>query len=216
MDSILIILNLVLLESLLSVDNAAVLAIMVRHLPKEQQPKALRYGLLGAFLFRGISLFCISWLISMTWIKFAGGAFLLFLAYKHFVRPQQDAGIKTKKTSFWQTVVLIEIADLSFSIDNVFAAVAMTDKIWLILTGVFIGIIAMRFIAGWFVKLLERNPSLSTSAYIVIALLGLKLIMSAAGTPLIKVVLESHTFEFIFSGLMVMIFSAPLLFLQKK
>lgn len=79
---------------------------------------------------------------------------------------------------FWSTVVAVEIMDLAFSIDNVFAAVAFTDNIWLICTGVFIGILAMRFVAQAFVKLMERYPFLETAAFIVIGILGLKLTIS--------------------------------------
>ena len=80
--------------------------------------------------------------------------------------------------AFWSTVILVEIMDLAFSIDNVFAAVAFTDNIWLICTGVFIGILAMRFVAQWFVRLMEQHPALETMAYVVIAVLGLKLAFS--------------------------------------
>ena len=68
--------------------------------------------------------------------------------------------------------------DLAFSLDNVFAAVAFTDNIWLICTGVFIGILAMRFVAQWFVKLLEKYPFLEKSAFLVIGVLGVKLFLA--------------------------------------
>jgi predicted tellurium resistance membrane protein TerC len=70
---------------------------------------------------------------------------------------------------------MVEIMDLAFSIDNVFAAAALTDNMFLICTGVFIGILAMRFVAQSFVNLMQRFPFLETAAFIVIGLLGLKL-----------------------------------------
>ncbi len=228
-SEILIIFNLFVLESLLSVDNAAVLAVMVKDLPKHEQPRALKYGLIGAFAFRGVCLFLAAWLVKILWLKILGGAYLLYLVYGHFT-PKKDTiqeGIDKDKNklykwcqknigSFWSTVILVEIMDLAFSIDNVFAAVAMTDNFWLIIIGVCIGIISMRFVATWFVKLLAKVPSLERSAFIVIAILGLKLIVSGIVDYMpsatgIKSILSSHVFDLCFSGAMMLIFFVPIL-----
>jgi predicted tellurium resistance membrane protein TerC len=74
--------------------------------------------------------------------------------------------------------MLVELMDMAFSIDNVFAAVAFTPNIVLVCIGVFIGILAMRFIAQWFVKLMGKYSFLETAAFVVIAILGLKLTLS--------------------------------------
>jgi YkoY family integral membrane protein len=190
---LLIILNLIVIESLLSVDNAAVLATMVLDLPKHQRSKALRYGIIGAYVFRGICLLLATWLVKIWWLKPLGGFYLLYLAFNYFKSKAADANeaeqVKKeeswfyKKTvgalgNFWATVALVELMDLAFSIDNVFAAVAFTDHVFLIYTGVFIGILAMRFVAQFFVKLMERFHFLETIAYLVIGVLGLKLSVS--------------------------------------
>ncbi len=187
-----VVLNLIIIESLLSVDNAAVLATMVLGLPKDQRSKALRYGILGAYIFRGICLLFAAVLIQIWWFKPLGGIYLLILAAKYFFSKKKEpddplAEIEQGKKSwlyrktlglfgpFWATVILIELMDLAFSIDNVIAANAYTNNIILIWVGVFIGILAMRFVAQGFVRLMERYPFLSTCAYLVITLLGLKL-----------------------------------------
>lgn len=192
-NALIIIFNLILIESLLSIDNAAVLATMVMDLPPQQRAKALRYGIIGAYVFRGLCLLFATWLIKIWWLKPLGGLYLLYLAYDFFRRkatPQveDDMLVKEEKWfyklsfgligSFWATVVAVEVMDLAFSLDNVFAAVAFTDNIWLICTGVFIGILAMRFVAQWFVRLLERYPFLETSAFLVIGILGIKLFLA--------------------------------------
>lgn len=192
-NALIIILNLIIIESLLSIDNAAVLATMVMDLPQHQRAKALRYGIIGAYVFRGLCLLFAAWLIKIWWLKPLGGLYLLYLAYDYFRRkatPQHEDDMLVKEEkwfykisygligSFWATVVAVEIMDLAFSLDNVFAAVAFTDNIWLVCIGVFIGILAMRFVAQWFVKLLERYPFLETSAFLVIGILGLKLFLS--------------------------------------
>lgn len=204
-QGLLIVLNLIIIESLLSVDNAAVLASMAMKLPKEQRGKALRYGILGAYIFRGICLVLAGWLIHIWWLKPVGGAYLLFLAVKHFLRSEKqnlddirheaehEADVVPKSKlyqltvgkigPFWGTVIAIEVMDLAFSLDNVLAAVAYTDSLpspgnlYLLWVGVFIGILAMRFVAQGFVKLMEKFPFLETAAFLVIGLLGVKLMI---------------------------------------
>lgn len=195
--SLLVILNLIIIESLLSVDNAAVLATMVLDLPPKQRKRALRYGILGAYVFRGIALVFASVLIRIWWFKPLGGLYLLFLALRWFFKrkrtetPEEEfREIKKEKRSwlyektlgalgpFWATVVMVELMDVAFSIDNVIAANAYSDNIILIWTGVFIGILTMRFVAQGFVQLMERYPFLETCAYMVILLLGTKLTLS--------------------------------------
>jgi YkoY family integral membrane protein len=191
--AMLIILNLIVIESLLSVDNAAVLATMVMDLPVDQRKKALKYGIVGAYVFRGLCLLLATWLVKIWWLKPLGGLYLLYLAFSYFkskYTPKKEDDTLNKSESriykatlgklgpFWATVVLVEVMDLAFSIDNVFAAVAFTDKIFLICVGVFIGILAMRFVAQAFVKLMEKYAFLETSAFVVIALLGVKLMIS--------------------------------------
>lgn len=231
-----IIFNLFILESLLSIDNAAVLAVMVKKLPESQRPKALKYGIWGAFFFRGLALLLATWLVKVLWLKIAGGVYLLYLAYGHFT-PAKDTleeGVDETSTGFaglmysmsqkikgwvgvfWSTVFLVEMMDMAFSIDNIFAAVAMTDNIYLIMLGVFIGIVSMRFVAQWFSKLIQKFPTLETSAFIVIALLGVKLVVSGTldyvtGFDVIKSVINSHHFDFGFSACMMLIFFLPML-----
>ncbi len=195
--SLTVILNLILIESLLSVDNAAVLATMVLDLPKDQRKKALKYGIIGAYVFRGICLLFAAMLIQIWWFKPVGGIYLLVLAIKYFFTkkkvedPQTIAEeLERKQRSwlyrktlgafgpFWSTVILVELMDLAFSIDNVIAANAYTKNIILIWIGVFIGILAMRFVAQGFVRLMEKYPFLSVCAYTVIGILGLKLTLS--------------------------------------
>jgi len=196
--------NLVVLETLVSVDNAAVLASMVMRLPLELRGKALRYGLIGAYVFRGLCLLMAGWMLHIWWIKPIGGAYLLYMAYRHFVstgssgkgneavgnEPTETATAKARFWAFkgfWWTVLSIELMDLAFSIDNVLVAVAYADPgssasddqqraaLMLLYIGVFIGILAMRFVAQYFVGLMQKYPRLEHSAYLVIGLLGIKL-----------------------------------------
>ena len=225
-----IVFTLIIIESLLSIDNAAVLATMVMDLPKEQRGKALKYGIIGAYVFRGICLLLASWLIKIWWLKLIGGLYLLYLMIDYFrtkATPKKEDDIIDKKSNFiyrntlglfgkfWSTVIMIEAMDLAFSMDNVFAVVAFTDNIWLIKIGVFIGILAMRFVAQGFVKLMEKYPFLEKAAFIVIGILGMKLTLSVYShfypEEALSKIIEGHNADLYLSFLTVGIFIVPIL-----
>src|SRR5690349_16706613 len=84
---------LVLLEGALSIDNALVLGLLAKRLPKEQQRKALTYGLVGAFVFRFIAVFMASLLLEWRVVKLLGGGYLVYIAIKHlFFEAHEDDG----------------------------------------------------------------------------------------------------------------------------
>lgn len=228
--SLAIIGNLIIIESLLSVDNAAVLATMVMDLPQNQRGKALKYGIWGAYIFRGLAMIFAAALIKIWWLKPVGGLYLLYLVYDWYKGKQtettEDDFIDKKGNwlykitvgsfgNFWATVCLVELMDMAFSIDNVFAAVAFTPNIILVCLGVFIGIFAMRFIAQWFVKLMEKYAFLETAAFIVIGILGVKLLFSLYEHFFPKGqtgrFLGSHTADIGISILTVSIFFIPII-----
>jgi YkoY family integral membrane protein len=216
MTEVLIFLNIMILEIVLSIDNAAVLAAMVKELPKDQQKKALTYGIAGAYVFRGLALLFASVLIKLVWLKVAGGLYLMYLAYNALSTNIEQGG-ESKMTikipflsALWSTIVAIEMMDLVFSIDNVFAAVAFTPNLWLICGGVFVGILAMRFATTKFVKVLEKNPILERVAYWVIGALGLKLVSSYWLHDL-----NTEAIDAVFSILTLLAFVVPLIIKKK-
>ena len=77
---------LVVLEGLLSADNALVVAVMILGLPRRQQKQALRYGLVGAFAFRIAATLLAVYLIRLAFVKLLGGLYLVYLTYQHFFR----------------------------------------------------------------------------------------------------------------------------------
>ena len=178
--------SLVLLEGLLSADNALVLAVMVRHLPREEQRRALRYGIWGAFGFRLIAVVLSTGLLKFWVFQVVGGLYLLSLAIRHFRTAAEDPGRPRPPrfgTGFWPTVVAVELADIAFSIDSIVAAIAMAPRslgyYWqlaVVYLGGILGIITMRFVAGYFLLLLERFQGLANGAYVLVAWIGLKLI----------------------------------------
>ena len=157
---------LVLLEGLLSADNALVMAIMVLGLPRADHQKALRYGLIGGFAFRILATLLAAYLISVAWVKLVGGLYLVYLTAVHFKGRQQgshgNAPPKAKSmlglSAFWSTVVRVEVVNLAFSIDSILVAVAMSRKTWVVVLGGILGIVAMRIVAGQLIELIRQIP----------------------------------------------------------
>jgi len=177
---------LIVLEGLLSADNALVMAIMVLSLPRQDQTKALRYGLVGAFIFRTIATLLATSLIKVVWIKLAGGLYLLYLAWQHFRQRASEGGAAHGPpaataafglSAFWATVVRVEVMNLAFSIDSILVAVAMSNKTWVILTGGLLGIVALRIVVGQLLGLIKRYPALVDGAFVIIAWVGIKLLL---------------------------------------
>lgn len=187
------------LEGLLSADNALVLAVIAKHLPDEQKTKAINYGIIMAFVFRFAALFAISFIANVWQVQAIGAAYLLYLGLKHIIQarfgkkgqahqeePQEAAG-----KGFWPTVGKIALADLAFAIDSILAAVALAlglpdsplgefggmdgGKFLVVLLGGIAGLILIKFAATWFVKLLAQRPALETTAYAIVAWVGVKL-----------------------------------------
>jgi YkoY family integral membrane protein len=221
---------LVLLEGVLSIDNALVLGLLAKRLPKHQRPKALTYGLVGAFLFRVLAIAVATFLLKWTWVKLLGGGYLAYIAVKHLffeatedhdeqivatsegepalvhagtgapLTPSEEAAeieervpvpVSNRPTaSFWPTVAVIELTDIAFAVDSILAAIGVVGpapkgtpvgaphpKMWVIIAGGVIGVVLMRFAAVIFIKLLERFPRFETAAYLLVAVIGCKLLV---------------------------------------
>jgi YkoY family integral membrane protein len=212
---------LVALEGLLSADNAMVLAVLVLGLPKAQQRKALRYGIVGAFVFRALATVLAVYLIQLGWVKLVGAGYLLYLAVYHFTRGGGEAERRTPPkakpllglSAFWATVVKVELTDVVFAIDSILVAVAMSPKLWVILTGGILGIVAMRLVIGQLLAIVERYPPLVDGAFIIIAWVGIKLLIEylhLAGY------IHFEIPKWLSLGLIVVIFGAAFLYARHK
>ncbi len=175
-----VIFSLIVIEGLLSVDNALAIAAMASHLPRRQRILALRLGIFGAYAFRGLALLAAAWILNTPVVMWIGAAYLLYLMSQHFTGAgDEDADGKpdgTKVRGFFGTIVAIEIMDLSLSVDNVVAAAALDRRLWVVMTGVFIGILALRFVAGACIKLIEKFPILEHAAFLLIGFVGFILV----------------------------------------
>ncbi len=238
---LLVVAFLIVLEGVLSIDNALVLGLLAKRLPESQRPKALSYGLIGAFGFRVVAIAFAQLLLEIKFVKIIGGGYLLFIALKYFYDVWREARLEAEEAAedaaalaaaqssaeagvlavghnelsglasgdahhahhhhhghgvheyakFWPTVLVIELTDIAFAVDSILAAIALVGsdsqndgglhpKLWVVVTGGMLGVILMRFAAAVFIKLLERFPRFETAAYLLVTLIGLKLVVDYA------------------------------------
>lgn len=186
-EAIPVIISLIIIEGLLSVDNALAIAAMASHLPGKQKYLALKFGIIGAYLFRGLCLAFAAWIIENPWLKIGGAAYLIYLMCEHFTgagdEDNDGQADSPNQRGFIATIIAIEVMDLSLSVDNVVAAVAMSPKLWVVCTGVFIGILALRFVAGACIKLIEKYPILEETAFLLIGYVGFILVYELLSDP---------------------------------
>jgi len=199
--------TLIIIEGLLSADNALVLAVLVKHLPDKQRKRALMYGMLGAYFFRFLFIGIGVYLVDFWFIKLLGALYLGWLCIAHFLRIGAEDSVKEVKKSgimvrvfgtFWATVISVELMDIAFSIDAIFAAFAISNQIWILLIGGMLGILMMRTIAGLFLIMIEKIPELEAAAFIIIGIIALKMLVSIIGV---------HVPHYMFFVVLIIVFS---------
>lgn len=185
----LIIFSLVMIECLLSVDNAVVLAAQTRVLPTlKEQEESLFYGIWGSYLFRFLIIGVGTYLINFWEIKVIGAAYLMYLVYRFFHnkffgkrsrhKVRSRAASLTGRKRFWAVVAQIEFMDIIFSVDSVLASLAISPNPVIVLIGGLIGIACMRGIAEIIMRLMRKIPELEPMAYVLIFIIAIKLFLT--------------------------------------
>ncbi len=182
-DGVPVVLALILIEGLLSVDNALAIAAMASHLDEKQRKTAMTIGYAGAYGFRIVALLTAGFIMGNHWLMLGGSLYLVWLMCDHFADQGEDeeagagnAAHAPKVQSFAKTIAMIALLDLSLSFDNVVAAVAFArDSKVLVYVGVTLGIITLRLVAGYCIKLLERQPWLEHTAFLLVGFVGMLL-----------------------------------------
>jgi YkoY family integral membrane protein len=173
-----ILIVLVALEAVLSADNAIALAAIAQGLPDgKQREQALNLGLVLAYILRMTLILTASWVNNYWQFQILGAAYLLWLVYKHFSSnaAEEDGSQTSEYTSLWQVIPIIGITDLAFSLDSVTTATAISSNTWLVLAGGTAGVIALRFMAGLFIRWLGEYSHLEDAGYATVGLVGLRL-----------------------------------------
>ncbi|NEO25773.1 MAG: hypothetical protein F6K03_02455 [Kamptonema sp. SIO4C4] len=177
-----LLLILVVLEAVLSADNAIALASIAQGLPNpQQQGRALNIGLVAAYVLRITLILTATWVVQFWQFEVLGAVYLLWLAYRYYTSPEDENHHHqgTRFASVWHAIPMIALTDLAFSLDSVTTAIAISDKTWLVVTGGTIGVLALRFLAGLFLRWLAEYENLEDAGYITVALVGFRLLTKA-------------------------------------
>ncbi len=229
--------QLAILEGLLSFDNALALAALVSDRLKhpEDRRHALLWGIWGAYIMRVGIVFVGVALMEHEWIKFLAGAYLVWLAVNElFLKKAAEKEQPVKEAhefrlpdeqgqpivpragwkAVWKTILAVELMDLMFSIDSVAVALAVSKEKWVLVTGAILGILMMRVAASYFIRLIERFPILIETAFVLVGIAGLKVLLEIHQIKLGSTVIPMlglHIPEGIFLPLMVAILLGAIL-----
>jgi YjbE family integral membrane protein len=163
-------LTIVLIDLILAGDNAVVIAMAVRSLPRKQRMRGIAFGAGAAVILRVILTFFAAQLLQIQFIKFIGGAVIVWIAVKLFVEGAPDEEVKKEAKTLMQAVWVIIIADLTMSTDNVLAvAGASKGNLFLLLFGLGLSIPFVVFTSNLLAMLMDKYPFL---VYIGAAVLG--------------------------------------------
>ena len=251
--------QLVVLEGLLSFDNALALAALVRTRLKNpaDQRKALTWGIWGAYVFRVVIVFVGVWLMAFEWSKAVAGLYLVWMAvlelflkksenseaenkseakndaylntshsagsfldkdtlqsgksHENVVVIAKEVSLKLRKARFgnlsplWATIVAVELMDIMFSIDSIGVALALSKIKWVLITGAVLGILMMRIAAQMFVRLIEKFPILEKTAFVLVGLAGINVLLKLNNLPLgfAHLTLNKPIPEHLFLGILV-------------
>ncbi len=178
LESLVAIGTLIFLEGILSVDNALAMALQVKSLEASLQRRALLYGMWGAFVLRAAAILSAKWLMSIWWLQIAGALYLLYLTITHFAlrKPtHQFDGTDSSQRGFWTTIAMVELTDAAFALDSTLVAVGMSNQLWVVFAGVGLGILAVRYAAFLFVKLLQRSPEIEHIGFALVGWVAVRL-----------------------------------------
>tara|TARA_Y100001968_G_scaffold295034_1_gene302118 strand:- start:34 stop:735 length:702 start_codon:yes stop_codon:yes gene_type:complete len=174
------------LELILSADNAVALASITKKLNSlSEQKKALNFGIFIALILRILVILLAQFFLNYWQVKLLGGIYLISLSVNKFIDNEENSleysqfNSQNPKASLLNVILILALTDLAFSIDSITAAVAISDQFLLVITGAIIGVIALRFTSGLFIKWLEIYRNLENAGYIAVALIGFKLIFQS-------------------------------------
>lgn len=190
-DVLLLMPLLLVLEAVLSADNAIALAVIARRLPDPQrQRQALNVGLALALVLRLVLIAGARWVLQFRFLQVLAAGYLLWICISQLLargegspsslvagEPAAGSLSESGSTGLAPVVATLAITDLAFSLDSVAAAVAVSDRLVLVMLGGVIGVVALRFTAGLFIRWLEQFRHLETAGYVAVGLVGLRLLL---------------------------------------
>ena len=163
-------LSIVLIDLILAGDNAVIIAMAVRSLPRKQRQKGILIGSGAAVLLRVVLTFFAAQLLQTPYVKFIGGLFILWIAVKLFIEGNPGEEVHREAKTIWQAMWVIVVADITMSVDNVLAvAGASKGNLFLLIFGLGLSIPFVVFTSSLLSMLMDKYPYI---IYIGAAILG--------------------------------------------
>ncbi|WP_255247478.1 TerC family protein [Paucisalibacillus globulus] len=171
--------KILLINLILSGDNAVVIAMASRNLPSNLKNKAIVWGTVGAVVFRILFTVIVMYLLKLPYIHLIGGILLLVVAYKLLVDEEADESQIKVGNSLKEAIVIIIFADMLMSLDNVLGIVAVSNNnMMLVILGIILSIPIMLFASQFILRIMET--------YSFVVYIGSALLAWTAGEMLVK------------------------------
>lgn len=171
--------KILLINLILSGDNAVVIAMASRNLPSNLKNKAIIWGTVGAVVFRILFTVIVMYLLKLPYIHLIGGILLLVVAYKLLVDEEADESQIKVGNSLKEAIVIIIFADMLMSLDNVLGIVAVSNNnMMLVILGIILSIPIMLFASQFILRIMET--------YSFVVYIGSALLAWTAGEMLVK------------------------------
>jgi len=184
--------KIIIIDLLLSGDNAVVIALACRNLPEAQRRKGIMYGVSGAIGLRVVLTFFAVGLLSLPYLKLVGALLLLWIGIKLILPEEGVHGENSIKAEahLWGAIKTIIVADFVMSLDNVLGVAAVAkDNVWLLVFGLLVSIPMIAWSSQLVLKLIDRYPLI---IYAGGALLGYVAGEMVLGETLVKPLAEAH------------------------
>jgi len=163
-------LSIIVVNLVLSGDNAFVIAMAVRSLPRKQRMNGIAFGVGAAVVLRVVLTFFAAMLLQIQYVKLIGGAVIIWIAVKLLMEGAPEDKIQEDAKSLWHAVQIIIVADITMSLDNVLAvAAASKGNFFLLIFGLGLSIPIVMFASTLLVMLMDKYPII---IYIGAAVLG--------------------------------------------
>ncbi|HBI02509.1 MAG TPA: hypothetical protein DDY49_00580 [Paenibacillaceae bacterium] len=188
-----ILLSIIVIDLVLAGDNAIVIGLAARSLPKSQQKKAIIWGTVGAIIIRATATIFVVWLLKIPGLLLVGGLILIWIAYQLLVKEEGSENVKSS-TSLIGAIRTIIIADVMMGLDNVLAiAGAAHGHFFLVVIGLLISVPLVVWGSQVILKWMEKFPALIYIGAGVLAMTAAKMVAEEKfilpyfdGNPILK------------------------------
>jgi YjbE family integral membrane protein len=171
--------SIIVIDLVLAGDNAVVIAMAVRSLPKEQRIKGIFYGAAAAVLLRVVLTFFVAELLTVSYVKLVGGVVILWIAVKLFVEDEEAATVHKETASLWHAIRFIVVADITMSVDNMLAVGgASHGNLFLLLFGLGLSIPLIVFASSLLSTLMEKYPFIIYAGAAILGVVGGDMILT--------------------------------------